>query len=195
MPAPFLTLEHAATVAGHARWLETRLFEVVGKWAEVEPDPGVKAMLASQSLHHAWHAEVWRDRLPRVPHLDAEALTVPAGPRVVALVDGLAATTGRGQTVERLVALARVVLPGLLRAYGERLVSAHPLADAPTVRWLRHVVADETTAVAEAAARLGTLLGGSGRELADRAAAHEAAMAAGSPRRGGLIGLAPTAQT
>jgi len=194
MSAPLLTLRDAARVAGHSRWLEMRLFEVVGEWVAAESDPAVKAMLARQSLHHAWHADVWRDRVPLVAHLDADELTVPAGPGAVAMVDTLAATAGPDQTVERLVSLARVVLPRLVAAYGARLEAAHPLADGPTVRWLGHVVADEAAALGEVEARLAAVLGGCGPEGADRASAHEAAEGAVLPGGGGLIGLAVTFQ-
>jgi hypothetical protein len=136
-------------VAGHSRWVEARLFEVLGGWVVVEPDPEVKATLAAHSLRHAWHADVWRDRLPRVAHLDADALTVPAGDGVAEVVTALEGTAGADQTVERLAAVARVVLPRLVAAYRGRLQAAHPLADGPTARWLGLVVADEAAALAE----------------------------------------------
>ncbi|HEV3401021.1 MAG TPA: hypothetical protein VG078_04285 [Acidimicrobiales bacterium] len=136
-------------MAGHARWLETRLFEVLGAWVAVEADPEVKALLAAHSLRHAWHADVWRDRLPRVAHLDADALTVPAGDGVAEVVAVLEGTAGADQTVERLAGVARVVLPRLVAAYRARLQAAHPLADGPTARWLGLVVADEAAALAQ----------------------------------------------
>ena len=148
-----LTLEEAARVAGHARWLEDRLFAAVGGWAAVEDDLAAKALFAAHSLRHAWHASVWRDRIPRVAHLDPDALTVPARPGVAARMADLAAATGGGAdgTLERLTLLTGVV-EGLVAEYRERVASAHPLADGPTVRWLGFVLADEVSALEELAA-------------------------------------------
>jgi hypothetical protein len=148
--AGVLTLEEAARVAGHARWLEDRLFSVTGAWMAGEDDPAAKALFSAHSLRHAWHASVWRDRIPRVAHLDAEALTVPAGPEVAALMDDLAGATANGPdgTVERLT-LLEVLLQGLVADYHERVVRAHPLADGPTVRWLGFVLADEVGVLEE----------------------------------------------
>jgi hypothetical protein len=160
-------------VAGHCRWLETRLFEVLGAWVAAEPDPEVKAMLAAHSLRHAWHAEVWHARLPRVAHLDADALTVPAGEGVAGVVGALERAAGADQTVERLVGMARLVLPRLVAAYRARLQAAHPLADGPTVRWLGLVLADEAAALAELDRLLQARLDGDGRALVERAAAFQ----------------------
>ena len=150
MDGSFLTLEEAARVAGHARWLEERLFEVVGGWAAVETDAAAKAVFSAHSLRHAWHGAVWRDRLPRVAHLDPEALTAPAGSGVADRFDEMAGVTARGLdgTRER-VSLLTALLRGLVEAYRERIARAHPLADGATVRWLRFVLADETAALEE----------------------------------------------
>ena len=93
---------------------------------------------------------MWRDRIPRVAHLDPDALTVPAGPGVAVLADDLAAVTAAGPegTLARLDLLGQV-LASLVDAYRDRIARAHPLADAPTVRWLGFVLADEVAALTE----------------------------------------------
>lgn len=151
--AGFLTLEEAARVAGHARWVEDRLFATVGEWVAVEDDPAAKSLFSAHSLRHAWHASIWRDRIPRVAHLDPDALTVPAGPGVAARMDELAAAAASGAdgTLERLT-LVTGVLSDLVAEYRDRIARAHPLADGPTVRWLRFVVADEVSVLEELAA-------------------------------------------
>jgi hypothetical protein len=181
---PFLTLEEAARLAGHARWLETRLFEVLGGWVASEPDPAAKALFSAHSLRHAWHAEVWRDRLPRVAHLHPDALTVPAAPGVAELLDALASGPGDEATFERLVGLGSVVLPTLVDDYTERLARAHPLADGPTVRWVGFVLADELAGLREVAALQRE--GGAGTAAEDRLRALLGGV--------GLIGHAPSAR-
>ncbi len=171
-------------MAGHSRWLETRLFEVVGAWVTVESDAEVKATLAAHSLRHAWHAEVWAGRLPRVAHLGADALTVAAGTGVEAVVGALEGLAGGDQTVERLVGVARVVLPRLVAAGRARLQAAHPLADGPTARWVGLVVADEAAALAEVERLLHARLDAGGGPLGERAAAFQGeldSLLAGAP--------------
>jgi hypothetical protein len=171
---------------------------VLGAWVAVEPDPEVKPVLAAHSLRHAWHAEVWRDRLPRVAHLDADALTGPAGQGAVEVAAALEATAGADQTVERLAGVARVLLPRLVAAYRARLQAAHPLADGPTVRWLGLVVADEAAGLAEVDRLLQARLDGGEEALVQRVAGVRARLeplVALEPGSGDpLTGLAPSSQ-
>lgn len=171
-----LTLEESARVAGHARWTETRLFEVMGSWVTVEPDATAKVLWSTHSRRHATAAQIWRDRQPRVAHLDRNALTVPAGPGVAALVDALAGLVEPSATVARLVAVARVVEPRRLAAYANRVARAHPLADDPAVRWTRFLLADaETCRVGTEGLLCDRLAGRGGREAAGDAEARLAA--------------------
>ncbi len=151
-----LSLEESARVAGHARWLETRLFEVIGSWVPIEPDAAAKVLWSTHSLRHATGAEVWRDRQPRVAHLDRDVLTVPAGPGVAAFIAALAELAHPADpadpatTASRLVAVARVVEPRRLAAYRHRCERAHPLADGPTLRWAKFLLTDAETCRTEA---------------------------------------------
>jgi len=192
-----LTLEEAALFAGHARWLETRLFEVLGSWVAAEPDATAKVLWSTHSLRHAAGAEVWHDRQPHVAHLDREALTVAAGPGVAALLAALADLTHPGDpadpadqtlTVSRLVAVARVVAPRRLDAYRNRCRRAHPLADGPTLRWVGFLLADAEMCRAEAEALLAVRLAGPGIDP-DAARAAEADLTAFLTVGDDLIGL------
>ncbi len=189
-----LGLEEAARVAGHARWLETRLFEVLGSWVAAETDATAKVLWSTHSLRHATGAEVWRDRQPRVAHLDREALTVAAGPGVAALLSALAALahpgdpTGPVATASRLVAVARVVEPRRITAYRNRCRRAHPLADGPTLRWAGYMLADAEACRAEAEALLAARLAGPGIEP-DAVEAVEAEMTTLLTGNDDLIGL------
>jgi len=188
-----LPLEESARVAGHARWLETRLFEVMGSWVAAETDPAAKVLWSTHSLRHATAAQVWHDRQPRVAHLDRNALTVAAGPGVTALVDALAALIDPPAARVRLVAVARVVETGRSAAYRRRVEQAHPLADGPVLRWTRFLLADAETCLAEAE----TLLAGRPATPADddAAAAVEVRLAALLTDQTDLIGLTDHAST
>lgn len=139
----WLDLEATASRLGHYRWFEMRLFEILGGWVAVTPEPDVKRYFAEHSRHHGWHAELFEAALPAVPHLVPATLTRPAHSGLAALVDRLVALRGDEQTVERLTSFVRVVLPGLAAAYGAHAESANPIADAPVIRALRLVRRDD----------------------------------------------------
>jgi hypothetical protein len=134
------TLEESARRIGHHAWIELRLFETLGAWVTDVPELEAKAVVATQSYHHAWHAELWHGLLPSVPHLHAPDLVVPADPATAAQIDSLGAATG---TVARLALLYEDVLPGLIAAYSDHLGRTTPVTDGPTIRALRLVLADE----------------------------------------------------
>jgi hypothetical protein len=134
------TLEESARRIGHNAWIELRLFETLGAWVTAIPELEPKAVVATQSYHHAWHAELWHGLLPSVPHLHAPDLVVPGDPGTAAQISALGAATG---TVERLTLFYEDVLPGLIAAYMDHLGRTTPVTDGPTIRALRLVLADE----------------------------------------------------
>jgi hypothetical protein len=138
-----LPLEQSARLTGAYCWLERRLFAVLGAWAPADPVPEVRALFDVLSQQHAWHAELWAERLPVLDALEPEALTVAPDPDVEALFEKLA---GPGGTLLRLAGLARVVLPRLVAGYAVHLRRSSPMGEAPTVRVLRLVLAEETDA-------------------------------------------------
>ena len=159
----------ARTLGGYA-WLEARLFEILGAWVGDVPEPEVKLQLAADSHHHAWHATLWRERLPVSQGTD-EHLVAAGDARWVSF---LTAFEGSPTTVERLTALYRVLLPRQVASYQEHLDTASAITDGPTIRALELVLTDELADwrrgerllqrhllsagdVARAAARQGTL--------------------------------------
>jgi hypothetical protein len=128
----------ARTLGGYA-WLEARLFEILGAWVHDVPEPEVKIQLAADSHHHAWHAALWRERLPVSQGTDGEHLVAPAGPWAAFVTAFQRSTT----TVERLVALYRVVLPRQVANYQDHLDTASSITDGPTIRALELVLADD----------------------------------------------------
>jgi hypothetical protein len=135
--------DEAARRIGHYRWLELRLFEVLGGWVATVPELDVKQQLGVDSYHHAWHAELWRERLPTRAGHDAATLTRPANENMAAFMDELAAPQGREQTLDKLVGVYRVVLPHAIAAYSYHLRVASPVSDAPTIRSLTFVLQDD----------------------------------------------------
>ena len=123
------------------RWIavEELLFETLGQWARELPEPSVKRMFATWCHRHAWHVELWRDRLPTVDSLDEDDDDVEAwiAPLRAALAD---VTTSE----EAIAALRESVLPALEAAVAEHRDAIDPLLDGPTARVLDLVAADQT---------------------------------------------------
>ena len=136
---PWTLVGTARTVGGYV-WLEERLFEVVGGWVASVPEADIKLRFDADSYHHAWHASLWRERLPTLSQFVPDDFVAPATPAlepVMALL-GQAATT-----VERVVALYRVVVPRLAVGYQHHLVRATSASDGPIARALELVLSDE----------------------------------------------------
>jgi len=159
-----LGLEVQARLVGGYQWIERRLFEVLGGWVTSEPIAEARLMFDVYSQQHAWHAELWAERLPVLDGLDTATLTLPPSTEVDRLLSFLAGgapgqAPAAGGTLLRLVGLARVVLPRLIAGYGLHLRRAAPVADAPVVRSLRLVVRDEIEAWQATETLVQTLVG------------------------------------
>jgi len=180
MAAVAESIEESGRRIGHHAWIEMRLFETVGGWVASVPELEAKPVLAAQSHHHAWHAELWHGLLPSLPGVRTADLIAPADDAAQTLVDALAAPPGEGGTVDRLVGLYRVTLPALVATYTDHLDRTSPVADGPTIRALRLVLADEEDDRRAGDALLDALL--TGPDERARADAREAELRA-------LVGL------
>jgi hypothetical protein len=134
-----LLLEEAARRAGGHRWVEARLFEILGAWVPSTPDVDAKLLLDRHSQHHAWRAEQWWDRLPVLADVDRDGLVVAPSPQIAVFADALAALQG---TVPRLAGAYRVALPRLAGAYQAHRFRANPASDQAAIRTLDLVFPD-----------------------------------------------------
>jgi hypothetical protein len=183
---PALTLEESGRLIGQYRWIEMRAFEILGGWVPGVPELDVKLSIAAHAPHHAWHASLWRDRLPDLAGVDHEALTVPANPDLATFVDALGEATGAEGTIEKLVGIYRILIPRLIARYSAHLEQASPITDGPTIRSLRLVLRDELEDWREGEMLIQSLLvdGATVRRAADRQARLEARLVAA----GGISG-------
>ena len=60
----------------------------LGTWVLDVPIAAVQVHLDAQSMRHAWHAELWGDRLPVLAGVDPDGLDPPL-PATAALFDAL----------------------------------------------------------------------------------------------------------
>ena len=135
---PALPLHAQARLVGSYQWLERRLFEVLGSWVASEPVPEAQMLFDVYSQQHAWHAELFAERLPALDSVDPDSLVLPPSAEVdrmcavlagaVPAGDGTSTGDGvigpgdgsavpAGGTLPRLVGVGRVVLPRLLTGY------------------------------------------------------------------------------
>jgi hypothetical protein len=145
-----LTLVGTAQLVGGYRWIEGRLFEVLGSWVTTETVHEARLLFDVQSQLHAWHSELWAERIPSVEGVsDPDSVTRAPSDGVDELLSALGGSHdgefGSG-TLVRLVGLSRVVLPRLLAGYLRHQRLAAPASDAPVVRALRLTIGDEVDA-------------------------------------------------
>ncbi len=137
------TIEASGRRIGHHAWAEMRLFETLGAWSATMVDPRARVLVAGQSQHHAWHAELWHGLLPALPHLPAADLVAPADgdPDVVAALAALDDDPAADDAA-RLTAVFHTALPRLRAAYDDHMARTTPVTDGPIIRTLRLAIAD-----------------------------------------------------
>jgi hypothetical protein len=199
--APF-ALEASALRIGRYRWVEMRLFEALGGWVTGVPELDAKALLATHSRHHGWHAELWHDLLPELPVLPTtdgghpgagisidDWAPPPSDEQLAAFAAALTEPRAPGLTVEKLVGVYRVALPQTIAAYTRHLRAASPVADEPTIRALRLVLSDELDHWRDGEMLVQSLVVEPG--MLDRAAAHQVRLEKLLLAAGGIAGRPP----
>ena len=162
-PVPWgsaLPLDATAALVGGYRWIEQALFVLLGSWVTEATVPEVQVHLDAQSARHAWHAELWAERLPVRDGADPDSLSVAPSP-VDEVLTALAGHDGADHVgdsawsvsdggegdgpgvLPRLAGLYRVVLPRLVVTYQRHLGMTSSITDGPLIRALRLVLADE----------------------------------------------------
>lgn len=139
-------IDRLARTAGNFAWLEDRIADVTGSWVATIDDVDARLVLGARSHTHAWHAELWRERMPDLRGVDTNALVAPASDGVASFMETLASST---TTLERMVSVHRVLLPRIVTACALLLRGTNELLDAPTVRTLRLVLEDTREEVRE----------------------------------------------
>jgi hypothetical protein len=180
------TVEQTAARVGHYKWIEMRIFELLGGWVATIGELGVKLRLGTHCYHHAFHAELWHKRLPELREMNPERLTRPPNPELEALVKALGEPEGADQTIEKLVGLYRVLLPHLIAAYTFHLNNASQLSDGPTIRSLNFCLLDDIEEWREGEMMVQSLV--TSTEGIDRAAIRQAELAKLMLAAGGVAG-------
>ena len=179
-------IEDLARRIGHYVWTESMLFEVLGGWATEVPEPDVKVFVGTHCHRHAWHAELWRQRLPELRELDPQRLIVPANDEMARFADTLVTPQAPEQTVEKLAGVYRVLLPRCVSAYTSHRDLVDDRTDAPTGRVLDLVLRDQLDEWRDGELLLQSLLA-TADDVA-RATAHQAELEALIVTASGITG-------
>jgi hypothetical protein len=172
---------------GNYKWIETRLFEVLGGWVATVPELDVKMRLGTHCYHHAWHAELWHKRLPELREINPDRLTQPANDGIVAFMDAMTEPEAPELTIEKLVGVYRVLIPRFIAAYTYHRNNTSEITDAPTIRSINFILQDEFEDWRDGEMLLQSLI--TTPEHVERAAGHQARLEALMVEAGGITGF------
>ncbi len=127
--------ENAQRLANY-RYLEVQLMEMIGGWSHTTPQLAFKATFGYHVYDHAQAADMLGERLEQLR--SGRERDEPATDEFARLCEYV---WNLDATIDRLVAVYRVLEPHLVSTYVYHADATDPLADAPTVRLLRQLAA------------------------------------------------------
>jgi hypothetical protein len=129
----FTVKENSQRLANY-RYLEVQLMEMIGGWSHTTPHIAFKATFGYHVYDHAQAADMLGERLEQLR--SGRSFEEPATDEFARLCEHV---WNLATTVERLVAVYRVLEPHLVSTYVYHADATDPLIDTPTVRVLRHL--------------------------------------------------------
>ncbi len=181
------SVEASARRVRNYRYAEERMMRTLGGWIALTPELGPKLLFGRHVWDCAQHADLWGRRLPelRAPAQQSE----PANAEFVDFMNLLDGREARGETVERLVGVYRVLKPHMVATYEAHLAAANPIYEPPTRRILERCLAEERRHVAAATVVLERLLDGDAKR---RAGEWQTRLLEALAAAGGVTGETPT---
>src|SRR5919202_5891552 len=131
----FTVTENAQRLASY-RDLEVQLMEMIGGWSHTTPQLAFKATFGSHVYDHAQAADMLGERLEQLR--SGREREEPATDEFAHLCEYV---WNVDSTIDRLVAVYRVLEPHLVSTYVSHADATDPLTDPPTVRLLRQLAA------------------------------------------------------
>jgi hypothetical protein len=179
--AGFVSVDASAGRIRRYRWVEERLMRTLAGWIALTPELPVKLLFGRHVWDCAQHADLWGRRLPelRSPAHQGE----PPTEGFAGFMNALDGVQGREQSLERVIAVYRVLKPHLITAYDAHLAETNEVYEPPTRRILTRCLEEERRHVAAGLVVLERLAG----PARARAAECERALLAELARVGGLV--------
>lgn len=131
----FSVKENSRRLANY-RYLEIQLMEMIGGWCHTTPQLSFKATFGYHVYDHATAADLLGERLGQLR--SGKDFQEPATDEFAKLCERV---WNLDDTIERLVAVYRVLEPHLVSTYVYHADATDPLTDTPTVRLLRQLAA------------------------------------------------------
>src|SRR5918911_1754865 len=147
----FSVKENSQRLANY-RYLEIQLMEMIGGWSHTTPQLACKATFGYHVYDHAQAAGMLAERLQQAPGWGS--FVEPATDDFARLCEHVWLVDN---TIDRLVAVYRVLEPHLVSTYVYHADATDPLADAPSVRLLRQLASVNQSHVAWGEAMLDSL--------------------------------------
>ena len=185
--AGHLEVDESAKTVRHYRYVVERMTRILAGWIALTPQLSAKLLMGRHVWDIAQHADAWGKRLPELRA--AAQVSEPANPRLVAFMDTLEEAEAPGQTIERVVAVYRVLKPHLLATYEAHLARANAVYEPPTCRILARCIQDERRHITAGETILRHLLRSPALEA--RARACEARLWALLQEAGGVTSTGP----
>jgi hypothetical protein len=138
----FTVRENSQRLANY-RYLEIQLMETIGGWCHTTPQLAFKAAFGYHVYDHAQAADLIGDRLEQLR--SSRESYEPGSDAFACLCEYI---WQLDEPIDRLTAVYRVLEPHLVSSYVYHADATDPLADAPTVRLLRHLAAINQSHVA-----------------------------------------------
>lgn len=136
------TVEESVERIVNYKWCEQQFSAALGGWGATIPELDVKAMLGRHTYEHAWHADLWRQRLPELREAN-EDRAEPANDAFKHFMEELTSPDAPDVTIEKLVGIYRVLVPHLMAVYTFHQKVTSDIVDAPTVRILKFMLDDD----------------------------------------------------
>jgi hypothetical protein len=131
----FSVKENAQRLANY-RYLEVQLMEMLGGWSHTTPQLAFKATFGYHVYDHAQSADMLGERLEQLR--SGRYREEPATDEFARLCEHV---WSLDSTLDRLIAVYRVLEPHLVSTYVYHADATDPLTDTPTVRLLRQLAA------------------------------------------------------
>lgn len=147
----FSVIENSERLANY-RFLEEQLMEMIGGWSQTTPQLAFKAAFGYHVFDHAQAADMLGGRLTQLR--SGSGRGKPATDDFTRLCEHV---WNLDSTIDRLVAIYRVLEPHLVSTYVYHADATDPLTDTPTVRLLRHLAGIDQSHIAWGQAVLETL--------------------------------------
>jgi 1,2-phenylacetyl-CoA epoxidase catalytic subunit len=138
------------------RYAEERMMRMMAGWIALTPELQVKLEMARQVYDDALHADALGKRLGE---LRSQAqVSKPANEAFATFMNAIEDKEEWEHTVERLVAIYRVLKPHLIAHYSAHIAAANPVYEPPTLRILARLVDEEKRHVERGSVLLDDLL-------------------------------------